>query len=86
MNLLKIEGLIIYLEKMIKEMKNIYEFYKKNKNVSFEKIFLNLIINFKKYQFKIHKILKKKYFVCKKFFENTKYLFSNINKDKKTYF
>ena len=30
MNLLKIEGLIIYLEKMIKEMKNIYEFYKKN--------------------------------------------------------
>ena len=45
MNLLKIEGLIIYLEKMIKEMKNIYEFYKKNKNVSFEKIFLNLIIN-----------------------------------------
>ena len=36
---------IDYLEKMIKEMKNIYEFYKKNKNVSFEKIFLNLIIN-----------------------------------------
>ena len=34
MNLLKIEGLIIYLEKMIKEMKNIYDkFYKKNKNV-----------------------------------------------------
>ena len=62
------------------------KFYKKNKNVSFEKIFLNLIINFKKYKFKIHKILKKKYFVCKKFFENTKYLFSNINKDKKTYF
>ena len=31
---LKIEGLIIYLEKMIKEMKNIYDkFYKKNKNV-----------------------------------------------------
>ena len=25
MNLLKIEGLIIYLEKMIKEMKNIYD-------------------------------------------------------------
>ena len=39
MNLLKIEGLIIYLEKMIKEIKNIYDkFYK---NVSFEKIFLN---------------------------------------------
>ena len=53
MNLLKIEGLIIYLEKMIKEMKNIYDkFYKKNKNVSFEKIFLNLIINFKKYNLK----------------------------------
>ena len=62
------------------------KFYIKNKNVSFEKIFLNLIINFKKYQFKIHKILKKKYFAYKKFFENTKYLFSNINKDKKTYF
>ena len=31
---LKIEDLIIYLEKMIKEMKNIYnKFYKKNKNV-----------------------------------------------------
>lgn len=31
MNLLKIEGLIIYLEKMIKEMKNIYDkiLYKK---------------------------------------------------------
>ena len=28
MNLLKIEGLIIYLEKMIKEMKNIYNFIK----------------------------------------------------------
>ena len=35
---LKIEDLIIYLEKIIKEMKNIYDkFYKKNKNV---KIFL----------------------------------------------
>ena len=35
---LKIEDWIIYLEKMIKEMKNIYDkFYKKNKNV---KIFL----------------------------------------------
>ena len=31
---LKIEDLIIYLEKMIKEMKNIYDkFYKKNKNI-----------------------------------------------------
>ena len=31
---LKIEDLIIYLERMIKEMKNIYDkFYKKNKNV-----------------------------------------------------
>jgi hypothetical protein len=53
MNLLKIEGLIIYLEKMIKEMKNIYDkILYKNKNVSFEKIFLNLIINFKKYNLK----------------------------------
>ena len=40
---LKIEDLIIYLEKMIKEMKNIYDkFYKKNKNF---KIFLKF--NFK---------------------------------------
>ena len=40
---LKIEDLIIYLEKIIKEMKNIYDkFYKKNKNV---KIFLKF--NFK---------------------------------------
>ena len=39
MNLLKIEGLIIYLEKMIKEMKNIYDkFYKKNKNIFKNKI------------------------------------------------
>ena len=31
---LKIEDLIIYLEKMIKEMKNIYDkFYNKNKNL-----------------------------------------------------
>ena len=36
-----------------KKMKSIYDkFYKKNKNVSFEKIFLNLIkINLKKYHF-----------------------------------
>lgn len=40
MNLLKIEGLIIYLEKMIKEMKNIYDkFYKKIKMSLLEKIF-----------------------------------------------
>ena len=41
MNLLKlkIEGLIIYLEKMIKELKNIYDkFYKKNKNIFKNKI------------------------------------------------
>ena len=39
----KIEGLIIYLEKMIKEIKNIYDkFYK---NVSFEKIFLKKLNN-----------------------------------------
>ena len=60
------------------------KFYKKNKNVSFEKIFLNLIINFKKYQFKISLNLETKYFAYKKFFENNKYLFSNINKDKIT--
>ena len=30
--------------------------------------------------------MKKKYFAYKKFFENTKYLFSNINKDKITQF
>ena len=60
------------------------KFYKKNKNVSFEKIFLNLIINFKKYNLKSIKFWKKKYFAYKKFFENTKYLFSNINKDKIT--
>lgn len=30
--------------------------------------------------------MKKKYFAYKKFFENTKYLFSNINKDKKSIF
>ena len=43
MNLLKLnEGLIIYLEKMIKKWKIfMIKFYKKNKNVSFEKIFLN---------------------------------------------
>ena len=38
MNLLKIEGLIIYLEKMIKEMKNIYD-----------KIFIKKIKMLKKY-------------------------------------
>ena len=56
------------------------KFYKKNKNVCVLK-FNN---KFQKIQFKIHKILKKKYFAYKKFFENTKYLFSNINKDKIT--
>jgi len=37
------------LETIIKEMKNIYDkFYKKNKNISFEKINLkNIIINLK---------------------------------------
>ena len=40
MNLLKIEGLIIYLEKMIKEMKNIYDtFYKKIKMSLLKKYF-----------------------------------------------
>ena len=39
MNLLKIEGLIIYLEKMIKEMKNIYDKYKKIKMCLLEKYF-----------------------------------------------
>ena len=42
---LKIEDLIIYLEKMIKEMKNIYnKFYKKNKNI-LKKYFLKNINN-----------------------------------------
>ena len=61
-----------------------------NKNVSFEKIFLNFKINYKfqKISFSIKSTkstFRKKIFCKKKFFENTKYLFLN-NKDKKTYF
>ena len=72
MNLLKLnEGLIIYLEKIIKKWKVFITNFI-NKNISFEKIFLNFKINykFKKISFSIKSTkstFRKKIF-CKKIF------------------